>query len=208
MENLIKLIETLKNREISTVISERITQFSSIPRLGIKEIFKELCFCIMTANCGAKKCIEVQHKINNGFLTYSKDELKKKFKEYGYRFPNIRAEYIHDARSNIPELKRVLNSNLEETDKRDWIVKTIKGLGYKEASHFLRNIGFRNLAIIDFHIIDLLVKSNIIEKPKNLTRSKYLEIESILKQLGTELDLDLGALDLYLWYLETKEVLK
>ncbi|MHA2326793.1 MAG: 8-oxoguanine DNA glycosylase, partial [Promethearchaeota archaeon] len=91
---------------------------------------------------------------------------------------------------------------------RDWIVKNIKGIGYKEGSHFLRNIGYNNLAIIDFHIIDLLVKSHLIEKPKTLTKKKYLEIEELLKLIGKKLKLNLAELDLYLWYTETGKVLK
>ena len=208
MKELIKSIETLKNSDISNTIDKRIDQFSSVFGSGIGEIFKELCFCIMTANCGAKKCIEIQHRINDGFLKYSEDELKEKFKEFGYRFPNVRANYILDAREYLSELERKLSSNIDEIELRNWIVKVIKGLGYKEASHFLRNIGYRNLAIIDFHIIDLLVRYNIIEKPKTLTKKKYLEIETILKKLGDGLNLDLGKLDLYLWYMETSEILK
>ena len=208
MKELIKSIESLKNSDISSTIDNRIDEFSSVTGSGIDEIFKELCFCIMTANCGAKKCIEVQQRIADGFLTYSEDELKKKFKEFGYRFPNIRAKYIIEARDYLSELENKLNSDLDETDLRNWIVKVIKGLGYKEASHFLRNIGYRDFAIIDFHIIDLLVKFNIIERPKTLTKKKYLEIEAILKKLGDKLYLDMGKLDLYLWYMETNEVLK
>ena len=208
MKELIKSIESLKNSTISNIIDERIDQFSSVFELGINEIFKELCFCIMTANCGAKKCIEVQQKIDTGFLTHSEEELRTDFKEFGYRFPNIRAKYILEAREHLPELKSRLNSEIDEFNLRDWLVRTIKGLGYKEASHFLRNIGYRDLAIIDFHIIDLLVKYKIIEKPKSLTKTKYLEIEAILKELGDTLNLDMGTLDLYLWYMETNEVLK
>jgi N-glycosylase/DNA lyase len=208
MKELVKSIETLKNSSISNIIDERINQFSSIIGLGTSEIFKELSFCIMTANCGAKKCIEVQQKINDGFLTCSEEELRTNFKKFGYRFPNIRAKYIIEAREYLLELENKLNSEYDEMSLRDWIVKSIKGLGYKEASHFLRNIGYRNLAIIDFHIIDLLEKYKIIERPKSLTKTKYLEIEIILKELGNELNLDLGKLDLYLWYMETNEVLK
>ena len=91
---------------------------------------------------------------------------------------------------------------------REWVVKNVKGIGYKEASHFLRNIGYKNLAIIDFHIVDLLVKYDLIEKPKSMTKKKYLEIENVLKQLGRELHLDMAKLDLYLWYKETGKVLK
>ena len=208
MNELIKSIETLKNSEVSDTVEKRIEQFSSVFRSGINEIFKELCFCIMTANCGAKKCIEVQHNINDGFLTFTEDELKEAFKEFGYRFPNIRAEYIIEARNYLTELESKLNSNIREIDLRNWIVNNIKGLGYKEASHFLRNIGYKNFAIIDFHIIDLLVNYDIIERPKTLTKKKYMEIESILKKLGDKINLDMGPLDLYLWYMETNEILK
>ena len=95
-----------------------------------------------------------------------------------------------------------------EADLREWIVKNVKGLGYKESSHFLRNIGFQDYAIIDFHIVDLLVKHDLIEKPKTMTKSKYLEIEKILKEIGEKLELNMAQLDLYLWYLETGKVLK
>ena len=78
----------------------------------------------------------------------------------------------------------------------------------KEASHFLRNIGFSNYAIIDFHIIDLLVKEKLITRPKTLTPKRYLEIESILETLAKKTKLSLGELDLYLWYMETGKILK
>ena len=78
----------------------------------------------------------------------------------------------------------------------------------KEASHFLRNIGFKDFAIIDFHIIDVLTRYNLIKKPKTLTAKRYLEIEGVLKKLANKLKMSLGELDLYLWYLETGKVLK
>lgn len=88
-------------------------------------------------------------------------------------------------------------------------MENIKGLGYKEASHFLRNIGFTNLAIIDFHIVDLLIKNGLLnEKPKSLSKKKYIEIEDILKEIAEDLNLSLGELDLYLWYMETGKILK
>ena len=206
--SLIQTIEILKKDDISKIIQNRIKEFSSIKKSGTAKIFKELSFCIMTANCSAEKCIEVNDRIDKGFLNLSEEELVNKFKEFGYRFPNVRAKYIMDARNYISELESIINSNTDEIKLREWVVKNIKGLGYKEASHFLRNIGYRNFAIIDFHIIDLLVKYDLIEKPKSMTKKKYLEIENILKQIGRELHLDMAKLDLYLWYKETGKVLK
>jgi len=205
---LIQTIEILKKDDISKIIQNRIKEFSSIKKSETAKIFKELCFCIMTANCGAEKCIEVNDRIDKGFLNLSEEELVNKFKDFGYRFPNRRANYIVDARNYISELESIIKSNIDEIELREWIVKNIKGLGYKEASHFLRNIGYRNLAIIDFHIVDLLVKFELIEKPKSMTKNKYLEIENVLKQIGRKVHLDMAKLDLYLWYKETGKVLK
>lgn len=72
----------------------------------------------------------------------------------------------------------------------------------------MRNIGYNDYAIIDFHIIDLLVDYNLIQKPKSLTKIKYLEIENLLKNLRMKLKLNLAELDLYLWFLETGKILK
>ncbi len=144
----------------------------------------------------------------DGFLTLAEIELAKKLKEYKYRFPNIRSKYIIEARKNISQLKNIIKSGNDGANLREWIVKNRKGIGYKEASHFLRNIGYNDYAIIDFHIIDLLVNYNLIQKPKNLTKSKYLEIEELLKDIGKNLKLNLAELDLYLWFLETGKILK
>ncbi len=155
-----------------------------------------------------RKIIEVHESIANGFLNLPKQKLAEKFKELGYRFPNIRSEYIIEARTYKDKLENVINSSDDKYGLRDWIVKNIKGLGYKEASHFLRNIGYKNYAIIDFHVVDVLAKNNLIEKPKTMTKRKYLVIEELLKNIGNKLNLNMAELDLYLWYLETGKILK
>jgi len=208
MQELLDILETLKTSEIKERIDARLAEFIMIKTQPIPQIFKELCFCIMTANCSAAKCIEVHETIRDGFLNVSEIELVDRFKELGYRFPNVRSSFIIEARKKMYQLENVIKSANNGNQLRDWIVKNIKGIGYKEASHFLRNIGFNEYAIIDFHIIDLLAKHNIVEKPKTMTKTKYLEIEEILKNIGNKLKLNIGELDLYLWYLETGKILK
>ncbi|MBD3197617.1 MAG: N-glycosylase/DNA lyase [Candidatus Lokiarchaeota archaeon] len=207
MNDLIDSIKELQQGEIRELISQRISEFSQYKEEHINEIFKELCFCVMTANCGAEKCIEIHEQIGLDFVKFSETELSNRFKELGYRFPNIRAQYINESKKKIDELKIALR-DLEGEELRKWIVKNIKGLGYKESSHFLRNIGYKNYAIIDFHIADLLEKYQLIEKPKTMTKTKYIEIEEILKDLGERLSLNMAELDLYLWYMETGKILK
>jgi len=208
MDDLIKIINNLKKSEVANIINTRIKEFAAFKEKSIQIIFREMCFCIMTANCGAEKCIEIHDRMEDDFLILDRIQLAEKFKECGYRFPNIRSSYIIIARDYITDLEKILNQSNQNGSLREWIVKHIKGLGYKEASHFLRNIGYENYAIIDFHIIDVLVKYKLIEKPKTLTKKKYIEIEYILREMGEKLKLNLAELDLYLWYLETGKVLK
>ena len=96
----------------------------------------------------------------------------------------------------------------DEGKRREWLVKNVKGIGYKEASHFLRNVGYDNYAIIDFHIIDVLAKYKVIRRPQKLNRERYHKIEEKLKEVAANAKLSLAELDLYLWYMETGKVLK
>lgn len=208
MQELFDKIQKLKASDIKSRINNRLAEFSEIRNQPIDLIFKELVYCIMTANCSAAKCIEVHENIGDGFLVLSEANLVEKFKKFGYRFPNIRSRYILEARRKVSQLEDIIATCIENNYLRDWVVKNIKGIGYKEASHFLRNIGYNDYAIIDFHIIDILVNYNLIQKPKSLTKNKYLEIEGVLRSIGEDLNLNLAELDLYLWYLETGKILK
>lgn len=210
MNKITSLVESLKSSPIKKVIDSKIKEFSELGKKSSNEIFKELCFCLLTANFSAHGGIKIQNAVGNGFLTLNENELAKKLSELGHRFPNTRTKYIIEARRYKDNLKEILNNFSNELTAREWAVKNIKGLGMKESSHFLRNIGYKNLAIIDFHIIDLLARNNLIEKPKSksLTPKKYAEIENVLKKISEKTNLSLGELDLYLWYEETGKVLK
>jgi len=208
LNDLVKIVENLKKSPIKDIIDKRMNEFEELGKENSNEIFKELCFCFLTANFSAERGMDIQDKINNGFLHLTEEDLAKKLSEFGHRFPNARAKFIFEARKQKDELKEIFESLKDEAQIRDWIVNNIKGVGYKESSHFLRNIGFKNISIIDFHIVDLLVRNNLIERPKTINPKKYLEVEKILKQLTQETNTNLGELDLYLWYSETGKILK
>ena len=207
MNELTKEIELLKQSKTKSIIDNRIKEFKEINRNSNDELFNEMCFCILTANFNAEKTIRIQNNIINSFYVGTKEDLSRQLKEYGHRFPNTRAEYIIKSRTHKNKLIEIVKTQ-NHNDLREWFVKNIKGLACKESSHFLRNIGFDDYAIIDFHIIDLLVKYNIIQRPKSLTKKKYLEIEETLRKIAEKTNLTLAELDLYLWYLETGKILK
>ena len=210
MELINKVKRVIKNEKVRKLVEKRIKEFEKIGKSSKEKIFSELCFCILTANFNAERALKIQKYLEKEFLLLGEKELAKKLKNLGHRYPNTRAKYIVEAKRKLNELIKILqDKNKNEYEKREWLVKNIKGIGYKEASHFLRNIGYKNIAIIDFHILDLLVKNNLLkEKPKTLTKSKYLEIENLLRKLAQKLYITLAELDLYLWYLETGKIVK
>jgi len=206
--SLIVRIKKLKQSKISSIINQRIHEFINLSKGNSKDIFKELCFCILTANFNAQKSILIQERLEDEFLYAEEKDLSKSLKTYGHRFPKKRAQYIVSARKYMDSIKEIIFSIQDKEEKREWLVKNIKGIGYKEASHFLRNIGFLDYAIVDFHIIDLLEREGLIKRPNSLTKKRYLQIESVLEEIGSRVCLQLGELDLYLWYMETGKVLK
>lgn len=208
MKRLLQSIKNLKNGKIKNLVDTRLREFKEIGNGSSDEIFEELCFCILTANFNAERSMKIQRQIGDRFLSFSESDLAKKLRELGHRFPNTRAKYVVDARKHKNSLKDIVKTFNDDNELREWIVKNVKGIGYKEASHFLRNIGCTSFAIIDFHIIDVLTKHNIIERPKVLTKRKYLEIEDLLREIAGESNVNLAELDLYLWYMETGKILK
>ena len=209
MIKLLKVVKSLKKTSLKNLVDKRQREFGSFKRKTSYSVFKELCFCVLTANFNAERSIKMQKEINNDFIKGSKLKLQSELRRLGHRFPNVRADFIISNRKYKNKIKEIVFSFEDDQERRDWIVKNIKGLAYKEASHFLRNIGFTNYAIIDFHIVDILVREKYLkEKPKILNKKKYIEIEDILKTIGKKLKLNQSELDLYLWYLETGKVLK
>jgi len=192
-------------------VDARMKEFRKAGRKRNAGLFSELCFCILTANFNAKRSMMIQDEVGAGFLTLPEKRLAKRLARLGHRFPNSRASYIVEARRHASRLGEIMGSfGSDDEGLREWLVKNVKGLGYKEASHFLRNVGYDDLAIIDFHILDVLAECSLIMKPstKSLTCRKYLEAEGLLRKAAKEAGMSLAELDLYLWYAETGTVLK
>jgi len=208
LDALAKSIEKLKSSEVSELVAGKIREFKEFGRQGNEIWFSELCFCILTANSTAKLGLKIQGELGDGFLTLSKNEMTRRLKEFGHRFYNKRAEFIVSARK-FDRIKDIITKFSDANRAREWLVENVDGIGWKEASHFLRNVGFEDVAILDRHILALIREYGLIERaPRTLTRRGYLEIEHKLKELAEKVGLSLAELDLYMWYLKTGQVLK
>jgi len=214
---LTKFIEDLeRSYELKKdIIKQRMHEFEEVYKLGDEAIFTELCFCIFTAGSSARSGLNCIDAIRNIILTGSASELESRIQNK-HRYPKARAEYIIHTREYLQQehnfkIKELIESFDDWIKLRDFFAtnKGIKGLGYKESSHFLRNIGFKGYAILDIHILRSLHEFGVIDNPKPpSTRNKYLEIEAKLKEFAKEIGIDFDELDLLLWSNRTGEVLK
>jgi len=206
---LAERIQELERSPVGEEVRRRVVEFKALSSRGAQEWFSELCFCILTANSSASLGLSIQRGVGaEGFLAWPREKLGERFAQMGHQYAKRRAEFIVEARG-LGNIKEVVTRFGDERQAREWLVEHVRGLGYKEASHFLRNVGYMNVAILDRHVLRLLAEHGVIaEVPKTLTRRRYLEIEKRLEALAKAVGLSLGELDLYLWYMRTRKVLK
>ncbi len=185
-------------------IEARLTSFS---RLSATDIFYEFCFCLLTPQSKGKFCWE---KVK---ILQAHDFKNKSFDPHAHiqdmRFHHHKNKYLLAGKKIYPQVLEQLSSLKDSFVLREWLAENVNGYGYKEASHFLRNIGHRNLAILDRHILKNLVQHKIIkELPKTLTVRRYLEIEQAFQHFSKTINISMDALDLLFWSNETGEIFK
>ncbi len=217
-EHIPLTIERIKTAYIErgADVRQRIAEFDAIWESGTDEkLWEEMVYCFFTGGCSARMGLNSIEAVRPILLTGTHDELMNKLVGK-HRYPRARSGYIVASRDFLQEhcgmrLREKLSSFDDDFERRDWLVKEkrIKGLGYKEASHYLRNIGLKGYAILDKHILRSLAELKIISDPKPPnTRLKYLTIEKEVKNLAENLKIDFDELDLVLWSLKTGEILK
>jgi len=208
----LKTIYRIKKEEIAL----RLIEFKKIwSDRNDEAIFTELAFCLLTPQSKAKLCWDtvVQLREQNLLMKGSSEQITEGLGRI--RFKNKKAQYIIKARRLFPNYGRVSLKSLPGKFSdiyacRDWLVQNVDGFGYKEASHFLRNIGFgEKIAILDRHILKNLNRLGVIKEiPKSLSKAKYLQIEKKMIEFSKQIDIPLSHLDLLLWYKETGEIFK
>ncbi|MBO8180796.1 MAG: N-glycosylase/DNA lyase [Archaeoglobus sp.] len=178
---------------------EVVFDFRPFLDLSLKANIKtELAFCISTANSSATAGLKFQK------LLEERVSVDEALKMAGVRFHNRKSEYIREAFENFELVEKALGFESEKARK---ILLKIKGLGMKEASHFLRNVGREDVAIVDRHVLRWLEKQGF-EIPSNMTPKRYLEMEKLLRDISEERRETLAEMDLRVWAEMTGKVLK
>ena len=203
-----------RKKEIKTKLSE----FAEVWRDGSDaRLWEELAFCIFTAGASARMGLNSIDAVRSLLLDGESEEMTRALKKAGaHRFPVARPRYIVTTRAYFRAnfdmaLRQRLRSFADPFERRDWLAqeKQIKGLGYKESSHFLRNIGVKGHAILDKHVMRCLAEVGVIDSSRPpANRKGYLEIEQKFLQFAKDIKVNCDELDLVLWSMKTGEILK
>jgi len=199
-------------------IRARLREFRRLWRTASdRQLWEEMVYCIFTAGASAKMGLRSVEAIRPLLATGPPQAMTRALVAAGaHRFPNARPRYVVITRDYLQDscsmrLRERLRSFRDPVERRDWLATEprIKGVGYKEASHFLRNIGFQGYGILDKHIVRSLAELGVIDSPKPpATRRRYLDTEARMRQFAGDVKIDFDELDLVLWSMKTGEVLK
>ncbi len=210
LEELKKEYESLRIK-----IRKRLGEFRKLWRnQDPVPIFKEAVFCLLTPQSRARVCWRAVESLEKSGLLWKGKAEEIVSHLVGVRFKNHKANYIAELREKYWRDGKFLLvekiKDLPPVQAREWLVRNVKGMGYKEASHFLRNIGFSSdLAILDRHILkNLLFFGAIDHIPKNLSRKNYIEFEKRMMEFSRKIKIPMGELDLLFWARQTGEIFK
>jgi N-glycosylase/DNA lyase len=202
--------------KVKHLIEQREKHFDEVwKNASDEEIFAELVFCLFTPQSKAVSCWAAVNELADKamLLSASAGEIASTINKV--RFRNNKAKYAVEARKLFSEngrikIKEKLASFKDIYELRSWIIKNITGIGYKEAGHFLRNIGIgKDLAILDRHILKNLKKLGAIKEiPKTLSPKIYFEIEKNMQAFSKETEIPMGHMDMLLWCKESGGIFK
>lgn len=187
-------------------IQAKLDEFSKNKDLDNEDLFLELCFCISTPGSKAENASKVINKGKRELLIYGSEKDVANHLKGFVRFHNNKACYIVKARKFIDMLG---NLPKDPVEARKFLVDNIDGLGMKEASHFLRNIGYRNICIVDRHVTSCLCDLKVLQDNKTPSSKKqYIEVENKMKDYSKEVGIDSDELDLVFWSSRTGKIIK
>lgn len=194
-------------------IETRLVEFRQIwGEASEEDLFRELVFCLLTPQSRARTAWKAVQRLIRKCMIAEGGPAQIRNELVGVRFNQRKAEYICLARDMFRQrsLRSTLAGFASPFAAREWLVQNVLGLGYKEASHFLRNIGLgEELAILDRHILKNLLLLGVIEEvPSSPSKKTYLDIEKKMIAFSRQVGIPMGHLDLLLWYKEAGEIFK
>ncbi len=201
------------NRELENK-NDKILSWKKFPE---EELFSELVFCILGSRVSFEKAKSAGNKLKRlnllkpkillNDLRVSKNLITKTLKNDRYPFAKSKSTFITKTAKNIykinnSSIKKILLKAKNELEAREMLVCTCMGIGYKQASLFLRNIHYsENLAILDTHVLKYMGLMGLFNNRHNktITKKHYSLYERKLMNYSNNLNTTLSKLDVAIW---------
>ena len=124
-------------------------------------------------------------------------------KSVRYRFPHLRAHQLTRARLGLRReggLKAILEAETDSSRLRATLVRVIHGMGPKQASMFLRNIGrSENLAILDSHVMRYGQFIGLFTSAQTPAKTHYERLEEVFRQYSRRIGYSVSCVDSAIW---------
>jgi len=197
-----------KYKKLRPKIQQRLNDFSNVSE---DKYFYELCFCICTPQSKAASAMIVQNELES--LDFYNNEVDTtpilRRKENYIRFHNQKSNRLQLIKQQWNEIEAVLQYDIPDREKREWLNNNVNGIGRKESAHYLRNIGFKNIAILDRHILKHLVTCGVFDEVPNIaTKKRYDLVADEFFNFSKEVGIPMDELDLLFWAEEAGEIIK
>lgn len=198
-------------QRLAPAIRQRLDDFRQVP---VGRYFYECCFCLCTPQSRALSADAVVGQLaamdflEQGASVERVAALLRQPEHY-IRFHTTKAARICRLRETWPTVQSILVNTEPPRSKRAALIAAVDGYGLKEASHLLRNIGVRDLAIIDRHFLRNLVGVGLYETiPAVAGRRAYLAVEDTVLRYAADVGIPLDELDLLFWSAVTGHIFK
>ncbi len=189
-------------------IKATLQQFRQVEK---ESYFYELCYCLCTPQSkavNAETVVRILKEMDFQNRAVDIETILGNGKHY-IRFHKQKSISLEKAKEEWGNIECIILSEASAEQKRELLVRNVRGLGMKESSHFLRNIGTFGLAIIDRHVLKHLVTCGVFsELPTIRTIKDYYRIERQWFDYCGEVNIIQEEMDLVFWSYETGFVLK
>ena len=202
-------------RDVCVALDETGRASASWSRHSEDDLWRELVSCIL----GSRVRFEAAHAAverMEGMRLLSRPRRIAHFDQYeqdtvtalsgGYPFYRVRANQIRRAAERIYGSRGSIRDFLDRAgdvcDARRLLASEVSGLGPKQASLFLRNIGYaKNVAVLDVHVLTYMSWVGLTDAPiKSVsTVRKYETLENSFIEHASSLGFTPDQFDLAVW---------
>jgi N-glycosylase/DNA lyase len=210
------------SRAVAAICPDIKSQIESNIEPNERDLWWELSTCVLSSQVPFSLAVSAANEIDKkGLLLTENDDIEvlahKLFEvlssplnvEGGtrkYRFPELRSRHLAATHTIVTKeygsLVKLLASFDNASEARSWLIKHVPGLGPKQSSMFLRNIGASyELAILDRHVLNYMSALGIYsgDKPYISSINTYRQCEVLLRGHADDLECSVGLLDWAIW---------